>query len=219
MTLAGSPSIRHLLRRAGAESCEERVVVDDTFVTTQSADSIVSFNEALAQICSQHKESTGGRFRSPARFKKSRIDEGYASAFLARDMLFLAWRFRFCNSRTVSVLASHEKFRAIVPDLANRPRQLVFLTSIDSKLNDFLNEIHQIARMERIDEDLDLHAKKKKLLRLIDEQFLAAPHRSLYRLSFPDAARLVRRLQRPARPVVVRRVDDAQTLARRSGVG
>jgi hypothetical protein len=68
--------------------------------------------------------------------------------------------------------------RAIVPDLANRPRQLVFLTAIDSKLNDFLNEIHQIARMEpsiveRIDEDLDLHAKKKKPLRLIDEQFLA----------------------------------------------
>jgi hypothetical protein len=34
-------------------------------------------------------------------------------------------------------------------------------------LNDFLNEIHQIARfepsiVERIDEDLDLHAKKKK---------------------------------------------------------
>ena len=27
--------------------------------------------------------------------------------------------------------------------------------------------------MERIDEDLDLHAKKKKLLRLVDAQFLA----------------------------------------------
>ena len=27
--------------------------------------------------------------------------------------------------------------------------------------------------MERIDEGMDLHAKKKKLLRLIDEQFLA----------------------------------------------
>jgi len=78
----------------------------------------------------------------------------------------------------VSILASHEKFRAIVPDLANRPRQLVFLTPIDSQLNDFLNEIHQIVRMEpsiveRIDEDLDLHAKKKKLLRLVDEQFQA----------------------------------------------
>jgi hypothetical protein len=40
-------------------------------------------------------------------------------------------------------------------------------------LNDFLNEIHQIACLERIDEDLDLHAKKKKLLRLADAQFLA----------------------------------------------
>ena len=78
----------------------------------------------------------------------------------------------------MSILASREKFRAIVPDLANRPRQLVFLTPIDSQLNDFLNEIHQIVRMEpsiveRIDEDLDLHAKKKKLLRLVDEQFQA----------------------------------------------
>jgi transposase, IS5 family len=78
----------------------------------------------------------------------------------------------------VSILASYEKFRAIVPDLANRPRQLVFLTPIDSQLNDFLNEIHKIACfepsiVERIDQDLDLHAKKKKLQRLVDEQFLA----------------------------------------------
>jgi hypothetical protein len=41
-----------------------------------------------------------------------------------------------------------------------------------------LNEIHQIASLEpsiveRIDLDLDLHAKKKKLLRLADAQFLA----------------------------------------------
>jgi hypothetical protein len=54
----------------------------------------------------------------------------------------------------------------------------VFLTPLNSQLNDFLNEVHQIARLEpsiveRIDEDLDLHAKKKKLLRLIDAQFLA----------------------------------------------
>jgi len=46
-------------------------------------------------------------------------------------------------------------------------------------LNDFLNEIHQIARLEPsivecIDEDLDLHAKKKKLLRLADAEFLAS---------------------------------------------
>ena len=76
------------------------------------------------------------------------------------------------------MLASCGRLRAIVPDLANRPRQLVFLTPIDSQLNDFLNEIHQIARwepsiVERIDEDLDLHAKKKKLLRLADAEFLA----------------------------------------------
>ena len=78
----------------------------------------------------------------------------------------------------MSILASCERLRAIVPDLSNRPRQLVFLTPIDSRLNDFLNEIHQIARLEpsiveRIDEDLDLHAKKKKLLRLADAEFLA----------------------------------------------
>jgi transposase, IS5 family len=78
----------------------------------------------------------------------------------------------------VSTLASCERFSAIVPDLANRPRQLVFLTPIDSQLNDFLNEIHLIALfepsiVERIDEDLDRHAKRKKLLRLTDAQFLA----------------------------------------------
>jgi hypothetical protein len=78
----------------------------------------------------------------------------------------------------VSVLASCGRLPATVPDLANRPRQLVFLTPIDSQLNDFLNEIHQIAffepsMVERIDEDLDLHAKKKKLLRLADAEFLA----------------------------------------------
>jgi hypothetical protein len=76
----------------------------------------------------------------------------------------------------VSTLASHGRLSATVPDLNNRPRQLVFLTPIDSQLNDFLNEIHQIACLEpliveRIDEDLDLHAKKKKLLRLADGQF------------------------------------------------
>jgi hypothetical protein len=93
-------------------------------------------------------------------------------------MLILVRRLHFCNSRIVSILASCERLPATVPDLANRPRQLVFLTPIDSRLNDFLNEIHQIARfepsiVERIDEDLDLHAKKKKLLRLVDAQFLA----------------------------------------------
>ena len=78
----------------------------------------------------------------------------------------------------MSTLASCGRLPATVPDLANRARQLVFLTPIDSQLNDFLNEIHQIACfepsiVERIDEDLDLQAKKKKLLRLVDAQFLA----------------------------------------------
>jgi hypothetical protein len=93
-------------------------------------------------------------------------------------VLILVRRFQFCNSRIVSTLANCERLPATVPDLANRPRQLVFLTPIDSQLNDFLNEIHLIALfdpsiVERIDEDLDRHAKKKKLLRLADAQFLA----------------------------------------------
>src|ERR1700675_1091656 len=99
-------------------------------------------------------------------------------AFLAADVLILARCSQFCNSQNVSTLASCGRLSAIVPDLVNRPRQLIFLTSLDSQLNDFLNEIHQIARLEpsiveRIDEDLDLHAKKKKLLRLADAEFLA----------------------------------------------
>ena len=78
----------------------------------------------------------------------------------------------------MSTLASHGRLPATVPDLNNRPRQLVFLTPIDSRLNGFQNEIHQIACLEpsiveHIDEDLDLHAKKKKLLRLADARFLA----------------------------------------------
>ena len=98
---------------------------------------------------------------------------------MAGDVLILARRFQICNSRIVSILASCGRLSATVPDLANRPRQLVFLTPIDSQLNDFLNEIHQIALLEPsivecIDEDLDLHAKKKKLLRLADAEFLAS---------------------------------------------
>src|SRR3979411_3435537 len=94
-------------------------------------------------------------------------------------MLILVRRSQICNTLIVSTLASCQKLPATVPDLANRPRQLVFLTPVDSQLNDFLNEVHQIARLEpsiveRIDEDLDLHAKKKKLLRLIDAQFWPA---------------------------------------------
>jgi Transposase DDE domain len=93
-------------------------------------------------------------------------------------MLILVRRSQICNTLIVSILAGCQKLPATVPDLANRPRQLVFLTPLNSQLNDFLNEVHQIARLEpsiveRIDEDLDLHAKKKKLLRLLDAQFLA----------------------------------------------
>ena len=93
-------------------------------------------------------------------------------------MLVLVQRFQICNSPIVSILASCGRLSATVPDLTNRPRQLVFLTPVDSQLNDFLNEIHQIALFEPsivecIDEDLDLHAKKKKLLRLADAEFLA----------------------------------------------
>jgi hypothetical protein len=99
--------------------------------------------------------------------------------FWQGDVLILARRFQICNSPIVSILASCGRLSATVPDLANRPRQLVFLTPIDSQLNDFLNEIHQIALFEPsivecIDEDLDLHAKKKKLLRLADAEFLAS---------------------------------------------
>src|ERR1700739_2702556 len=78
-------------------------------------------------------------------------------------MLIRVWRAEICNPLIVSTLASWQKLPATVPDLANRPRQLVFLTPLNSQLNDFLNEVHQIARLEpsigeRIDEDLDLHA-------------------------------------------------------------
>src|SRR5260370_26735914 len=93
-------------------------------------------------------------------------------------MLILVRRAQICNTLIVSTLASCKKLPATVPALAKRPRQLVCLTPLNSQLNDFLNEVHQIARLEpsiveRIDEDLDLHAKKKKLLRLADAQFLA----------------------------------------------
>src|SRR6202048_4024197 len=107
-------------------------------------------------------------------------------------MLILVRRFQVCNSWVVSTLASCQRLPATVPDLANRPRQLVFLTPVDSQLNDFLNEIHEIARLEpsiveRIDEDLDLHAKKKKLLRLADAQFLAGQTPDLPKLQLQIA--------------------------------
>ena len=62
--------------------------------------------------------------------------------------LILVLRSQVCNSWIVSILASYGRLPAIVPDLASRPRQLVFLTPVDSQLNDFLNEIHQIAIFE-----------------------------------------------------------------------
>ena len=74
----------------------------------------------------------------------------------------------------MSALGSCGKLPATVPDLINQPRQLVCLTPIDSRLNDFLKEVHQIVPLEpsiveRIDEDLDLRTpNKKKVLRLID---------------------------------------------------
>jgi hypothetical protein len=92
-------------------------------------------------------------------------------------MIILARASRIRKSLAMSSLPTPVKPAAIVPDLAHRPRQLVFLTPVDSALHDFLEEIHQIARAEptmvqRIDADLDLQAKRKKLLRLADAQFL-----------------------------------------------
>ncbi len=54
---------------------------------------------------------------------------------------------------------------------------MIFFNPLNNPLSDFLNEIHQIARfepaiVERMDEDLDLHARTKKLLRLADARFL-----------------------------------------------
>ncbi len=77
----------------------------------------------------------------------------------------------------MSAVETRQESSATVPDLANRPRQLIFFNPLNSRLSDFLNEIHQIARfepaiVERIDEDLDLYAKKKKLQRLADARFL-----------------------------------------------
>ena len=66
-------------------------------------------------------------------------------------MLILVRRSQICNTLIVSALASCGRLPATVPDLNNRPQQLVFLTPIDSRLNDFLNEIHQIARLEPLD--------------------------------------------------------------------
>jgi hypothetical protein len=80
------------------------------------------------------------------------------------------------------------------------------LTPIDSQLNDFLNEIHKIACfepsiVERIDQDLDLQAKKKKLHRLVDEQFLAGQTPDLPKLRLqlrePVLCAIAKRFQNP----------------------
>jgi len=59
--VAAPSSMRELSKPLRAETSEKPVVVvDNSLVTTLGTDSIVSFNEAFAQICSQHKKSTGG---------------------------------------------------------------------------------------------------------------------------------------------------------------
>ncbi len=61
----------------------------------------------------------------------------------------------------MSAVEVRQKSLATVPDLGNRPRQLIFFNPLNNRLSDFLNEIHQIARfepaiVESIEEDLDL---------------------------------------------------------------
>lgn len=74
-----------------------------------------------------------------------------------------------------------------IPDLSSRPRQLVFLCPLSTKLEQFLTQIHQIALfgpaiIEKIDADLDLHAKRKKLLREVDKRFIEGQTADLPRL-------------------------------------
>ncbi len=72
--------------------------------------------------------------------------------------------FHICNSWIASVLASCGRLPLpfLIWPTGLDTSTVRFFTHIDSQLNDFLNEIHQIARLEpsiveRIDEDLDLH--------------------------------------------------------------
>ena len=58
--VAAASSTRDVSKRAGAESHQSPVVVDEDLVTALGTEAIGSFNEAFAQICSQHKKSTGG---------------------------------------------------------------------------------------------------------------------------------------------------------------
>ena len=97
------------------------------------------------------------------------------------DELVLVRRFQFCNSWIVSTLASCGRLPVTVPDLANRPQQLVFLTPIDSQLNDFLNEIHQIACFEpSIVEHIE-----PSIVEHIDEDWTCTPKRSIRRKGAP----------------------------------
>jgi IS5 family transposase len=106
---------------------------------------------------------------------------------LSAAIIFLAASKECCNMLTMSDLCSINRAASGIPDLAGQPRQLVFLTTIDTPLHDFLREAHQIALfapeiVERIDQDLDLLAKRKKLLRLADAQFHAGQTPDLPRL-------------------------------------
>jgi protease I len=58
--VAAAVSMRELSKRAGAEISEKPVVVDGSLVTTLGTEWFASFNEGFAQICSEHKKSTGG---------------------------------------------------------------------------------------------------------------------------------------------------------------
>jgi protease I len=58
--VAAAASMRELSKPAGAEISEKPVVVDGSLVTTLGTEWVASFNEAFAQICSQHKKNTGG---------------------------------------------------------------------------------------------------------------------------------------------------------------
>ena len=77
----------------------------------------------------------------------------------------------------MSIFQNIRTFFSGVLDIAKLPQQLVFLTPIDTQLNDFLEESHRVvcfdpSILEQIDQDLDLLAKRKKLLRLADAQFI-----------------------------------------------
>lgn len=58
--VAAGSSMRELSKQAGAEISEKPVVVDGSLVTALDNDAVESFCEAFAQICSEHKKSTGG---------------------------------------------------------------------------------------------------------------------------------------------------------------